>query len=101
MFKTIALQIGNSDNKLAQKEWAAFVNAIHSAIVLYTNDLKNFDSPIHFSAPSVGWADWQNAAWVFSCKEFNIPELKERISEIREIYKQDTVAWLEGKTEFI
>ena len=96
--KTIALQIGNSDNKLSQRKWASFCNAIHRAITYHTSDV--IDS-IHFSAPSVGWADWQNAAWVFSCPNSEIKALKERITEIRKEYEQDSAAWLEGETIFI
>ncbi len=96
--KTITLQIGNTDNKLSQREWASFCNAVHRAITYHTVDV--IDS-IHFSAPSVGWADWQNAAWVFSCHDSEIDALKERITEIRKDYKQDSAAWTEGNTSFI
>lgn len=98
MLKTICIQIGNTDNKLSQRKWASFCNAVHRAITFHTAEVID---GIHFSAPSVGWADWQNAAWVFSCPKSEINALKDRITEIRKDYEQDSVAWFEGTTEFI
>lgn len=91
---TVTIQIGNTDNKLTQQEWGHFCNQIHSAVLFWDGD-------IHFSAPSVGWADWQNAAWVFTIDEKNAKSLRLNVAEIRGVYKQDSVAWTEGKTEFI
>jgi hypothetical protein len=96
--RTITVQIGNSDNKLSQREWASFCNAVHRTIVYHTHNI--IDS-IHFSAPSVGWADWQNSAWVFECEDVEIEELKDRLFIIRKEYKQDSVAFTLGKTELI
>ena len=96
--KTITVQIGNSDNKLSQREWASFCNAIHRAVVYYTFDIVD---GIHFSAPSVGWADWQNSAWVFECEDLEVEDLKTRLSIIRKEYKQDSIAFTPGKTELI
>jgi len=92
--KTVALQIGNSDNKLTQNEWHSFCNAIHSAVLFW-------DGTIHFSAPSVGWADWQNAAWIFTIDERNADSLRLNVIQIRSVYKQDSAAWTEGETQFI
>jgi len=94
MEKTICLQIGNTDNKLTQQEWAAFVNKIHDAVVRWCNE-------IYFSAPSVGWADWQNAAWIFSCNEANMKYLQADVTDARKEFNQDSVAFLEGVTKFI
>lgn len=91
---TVTIQIGNSDNKLTQNEWAAFCNKVHSLILFW-------DGNIHFSAPSVGWADWQNAAWVIAIDEEQAERLRHYLSEIRAEYKQDSVAWTEGQTQFI
>lgn len=85
MIETICIEIGNTDNKLTQQEWAKFVNEIHSAIVRWCNE-------IHFSAPSVGWADWQNAAWIFICNKNMVKYLRADITEIRKKYNQESVA---------
>jgi len=86
--KTIAVQIGNSDNKLTQSQWKDFCNEIHSVISIWGEQ-------IHFSAPSVGWADWQNAAWIFNCKEKFIDDLKQDIFVIRSKFMQKSIAWTE------
>jgi hypothetical protein len=92
--KTITLLIGNSDNKLTQCQWKDFCNQVHERVDIWSEE-------IHFSAPSVGWADWQNASWVFICKEKFIDDLKIEISEIRKRFLQNSVAWTEGNTEFV
>ena len=92
--KTITIQIGNSDDKLTQKEWSSFV--------LHCRDLINA-SPveIHFFGASTGYATWQNAAWVLSLTEDNVAALKADFTEIRKLYRQDSVAFTEGETQFI
>ena len=92
--KTITIQIGNSDDKLTQTRWKEYCNQIHECIRIWGEE-------IHFSAPSVGWADWQNAAWVFTCKDLHIPDLRLGVSIIRKDFQQDSVAWTEGYTKFV
>jgi flagellin-like hook-associated protein FlgL len=98
--KTIIIQIGNSDNKLTQKEWSEFVDEINNIINLFSDG-------IHFFGGSNTWSPWQNVAWVFVLKEtiwFNVPietTLKNTIHNISVKYKQDSVAWTEGITDFI
>lgn len=92
--KTITIQIGNSDDKLTQKEWAQFVDAVHMSI-------SNRCEEMHFSGGSSNNAIWQNFAWVFTCQEKHIDTLKSRISAVGGTFKQDSVAWTEGETLFI
>ena len=91
---TVSIQIGNSDNKLTQSEWGAFCNEVHALILAH-------EGQIHFSAPSVGWADWQNAAWVFVIDEEQAIYLQRYLSVVRAKYKQDSLAWTQGETIFI
>ena len=56
--KTLVIQIGNSDNKLDQGAWSSFYEEILDMI-------EGMTDIIHFSAPSVGSAPWQNAAFIF------------------------------------
>jgi nitrate/TMAO reductase-like tetraheme cytochrome c subunit len=92
--KTVVIQIGNSDDKLSQREWKDFCNYIHKLVEEYSNQ-------IHFSAPSVGWADWQNCAWVFTMSNKNIRSLKINLEDVRIMFRQDSIAWTEGKTELL
>jgi hypothetical protein len=92
--KTICIQIGNSDNKLTQSEWKDFCNYIHEVVTVW-------GCQIHFSAPSVGWADWQNAAWIVACEDRYVEPLKTDIKKLTKKFRQDSIAWLEGVTEFV
>ena len=92
--KTVTILIGNSDNKLAQDVWKDFCNDVHTSS-------ENWSREIHFSAPSVGWADWQNACWVMLVEDFNVPQLRERMIELRKRYRQNSLAFVVGDTEFI
>lgn len=90
--KTVTICIGNSDDKLTQVEWSNFCKAIRIVLHFYT---------VHFSGVSNGSAAWQNACWVFELPEDKEKELKSKITEIRKHFRQDSVAWTEGNTEFI
>lgn len=92
--KTLVIQIGNSDNKLSQREWKDFCNYIHKSVEEYSNR-------IHFSAPSVGWADWQNAAWIFSIHDKNVSYLLVDLENIRIMFRQDYIALTIGTTEML
>lgn len=91
---TIAIQIGNSDDKLTQKEWAEYVEQCRMLI-------RRFSSVIYFFGASSNWEEWQNAAWIFSCEMHYALILKENLTSICQHYKQDSIAWSECKTEFI
>ena len=97
MSKTITIQIGNSDNKLTQQEWAEYVN-----------DLKKLTQPfnVHFSGGSPIDAPWQNYCTVlvltngqYLCVYQEI--LKGMLAELCDKYRQDSIAVTTGDTEFI
>lgn len=89
---TLIIQIGNSDDKLSQKEWSEYISDV-------ANVLYNW-STIHFFGTSIGTAPWQNACWVV---EPNVTaEIQKRLTVIRKTYKQDSIAFtVATKTEFI
>lgn len=92
--KTITIQIGNTDNKLTQQDWAAFVLMVRTTILKYCINVE-------FCGGPPNWERWQNVAWVINIKEENIPRLKSALSLDRVTFNQDSVAWTEGITEFI
>ena len=92
--KTVTLQIGNSDDKLTQKEWSRFTQEVGSAV-------SQFAAQIHFSGSSGTCAPWQNAAWVFAIEPLNDTELKAVVTYLRAEYRQDSAAWTEGETLFV
>lgn len=92
--KTICVQIGNSDDKLSQLAWSNFVNETSDIIAEHCQN-------VYFSGGSVHYMPWQNAAFVFDCDDKSITVLKEKLTQLRARFKQDSIAWLEGETQFI
>ena len=93
--KTITIQIGNTDDKLTQEEWASFVGTI-SAL------LEDSNASIHFFGAPPNYERWQNAAWVFVAEDWISEQaVKSEVVDIRKLFKQSYLAWTEGVTEFI
>ena len=91
---TVTIQIGNSDDKLTQGEWNKYVRDVQKAIESYSYDQ-------HFFGGSPNWFPWQNVAWCIVVPDSELDYLKQAIRDIREYYKQDSVAFTVGETEFI
>lgn len=92
--KTITIQIGNTDDKLTQVEWSAFVLMMKESILKHC-------IMIHFFGGSTNWERWQNAAWVVTCEPQRIEALKAAVADTRETFRQDSAAWTEGETVFV
>ncbi len=93
---TITIQIGNSDDKLSQAQWAAYIMEVTETIKRYVG------CQTHFFACSAGSETWQNAAWVIECGSAVVREaLRHELAKIRGLYGQTSVAWTEGATQFI
>lgn len=92
--KTVTIQIGNSDDKLTQKEWSEFVKCIGFCVV-------TLGKHTHFFGGSATFQEWQNVCWVFEIEEKKLEALKAKITETRKEYKQDSVAFGIVDTEFI
>jgi hypothetical protein len=92
--KTITIQIGNTDDKLTQALWAQFFERCNDLI-------RTLAHRTHFAGCSVGSAPWQNACWVILIADDLAQVLQKRLTELREQFHQDSVAWTEGETVFI
>ena len=68
MNATVTIQIGNSDDKLTQKQWANFVNEVRSLIVQ--------TGETHFDGGSRNDARWQNFCWVVAVPLDHLEKLK-------------------------
>lgn len=99
MAETITIQIGNSDNKLTQQEWSNFIldvtNMIHLSIIATNNP------SIHFSGGSEASKPWQNYCWVFNANKSTTEKIIASLEQIRQMYRQDSVALTIGETKFI
>lgn len=106
--KTVYISIGNSDDKLTQREWCDFVADVDGDLEYVLNP----HGRVHgrwFSAPDV---QWQNACW---CVEFveshgaagqtvaeQVAIAKARLRKLADVYRQDSIKWDEvGSPEFI
>lgn len=77
----MVVSVGNSDDKLTQKEWNRFVEEMI--------DLLGDVGKVHFFGGSSTFAPWQNVAWIVELREAPIAVMA-KISSIREKYKQDS-----------
>ncbi len=92
---TAVISIGNSDDKLTQAKWSAFVSDVSWIISRYALHP-------HFAGLSVGSSPWQNASWIVGLPEgFDIAQFKFELKRIADKYKQDSIALLVGDTEFV
>lgn len=91
---TIVIQIGNSDDKLTQKEWADFCIDMYQLATRYCIQIHFFGSP---DAKST----WQNACLVADCGSNQFDELKYRLRQLAGKYKQESIALSFGDTQFI
>jgi hypothetical protein len=101
---TVYISIGNSDDKLSQVEWSAFVT---TADRLLSPDAGDSLYPVkarHGNWRSVPDDPWQNACW---CVEVDddadaVRCLKGELESLAQEYGQDSIAWAEvDGTEFI
>lgn len=91
---TAVVQIGNSDNKLTQGEWAHFAEYMRSAV---SENVYR----IHFSGGSDWDAPWQNACFVCEVNDDQIDGLTEAVKNCREQFKQDSAAITWGDTVLV
>jgi len=106
--KTFTVQIGNSDDKLTQKEWSNFVRDLE-------RDFGKLMSEVHFSGSSPSNAMWQNFCMVAvvdevyiraglgweSFREYIDYAIKPTLAVLCQRYKQDSIALTIGETVFI
>lgn len=96
MSLTAYVSIGNSDDKLSQRQWCEFVNTVEEA----------FDEErwrVHgawFSRPD---AAWQNACW---CIELlgntrSYFRLRRELREIAATFNQDSITFAKAEVEFL
>lgn len=90
----VYISIGNSDDKLTQAEWSKYVVEMLTRVVSIGKRHGDW-----YSAP---YTPYQNACW---CVEFSsdadIQEAREVATEIRQKWRQDSIAWAVAETEFI
>lgn len=91
---TVVISIGNSDDKLTQKQWSEFVMTVEKL-------LRRTRSQIHFSGGPSNSAPWQNWCWVVNLDGGNLEMLRLHLKDICSKYKQESIALTVGMTELI
>lgn len=102
---TVYISIGNSDDKLSQKEWAEYYRSVSLT-------LHQAAATVHGQWVSEPAAAWQNACWCVELANHdvttaagqtmpNVEWVRERLANLACDYRQDAIAWAETTTEFI
>lgn len=95
---TVAIMIGNSDNKLTQQKWSEFVDKTRN---LTRASLQNPNLNPYFMGGSPYDSPYQNACFVVGCPKEYLQILRIKLSELANNYNQDAIALLAGTTEFV
>jgi hypothetical protein len=92
---TVYASIGNSDDKLSQREWSEFVREMEHIVGRHASQVYGW----WFSMPD---APWQNAVVAFLLDTHKADQVRAEMSKLRAAYRQDSIAWAEApRTEFI
>jgi hypothetical protein len=86
------VSIGNTDNRLTQKEWSRFVEDVEKA----TSEAGK----LHYFGGASTWAPWQNVAWIVEL-DGNADNLECELERIRKEYNQQSAFLVVGDGRFI
>ena len=88
------IQIGNSDDKLSQREWSDFVG--HLRAVVKANGIET-----HFIGGSPFDTEWQNACFVVAVRETEVELLIRDLRKVRRKFRQDSIALVLGDVRMV
>ncbi len=91
---TVYASIGNSDDKLTQKEWAAF----HE---VFTSLIRRAATQVYGDWLSSTNSEYQNACMGFEVSDEMAGALRAALSELAKEFRQDSIAWAIADTEFL
>lgn len=90
----VYISVGNSDDKLSQVEWSQFVVEMTARVAAVGH--------VHGSWASNPVSAYQNACWCVEYRsEDQVTEAREVAAELRDKYRQNSIAWAVADTEFI
>ena len=91
---TFYTSIGNSDDKLSQREWSAFTVQLVAAI-----RRRGSVHGIWYSSPN---SEYQNACVCFEVDEGPaVEEITVALAQLAETYRQDSIALATAETRFV
>lgn len=88
---TVFVSLGNSDDRLKQRQWADFVSRAEVLVRLHTSVVHG----VWFSAPA---SRWQNACICFEISPDRAAALASDLVNLRQSMRQDSIAWTEAAT---
>ena len=91
---TVYASIGNSDDKLTQREWADYADQ-------FMHLISGAAEQVHgrwYSSPA---SPFQNACVCFEIAPAAVDLLQDALTDLRRRYRQDSIAWATAATEFI
>ena len=92
---TVYVSIGNSDDKLTQQQWAAFVSDFGICMRLHASEIYGE----WYSLPD---APYQNACMAVAVNPQVVDALRDQLTQIRKHFNQDSIAWAQVRgTDFI
>ena len=90
--KTIYVSIGNSDDKLTQREWAEFCIKVE-------REVYRWGGRVYGAWQSAPVSEYQNACWCFDVlNEWAEEQHKKALKNLAREYHQDSIAWAEVTT---
>lgn len=90
----VYVSIGNSDDKLSQVDWSAFVKRVLRLVRMH-------GGVVHGEWYSLPHHRFQNACICFDLIPGSGERIKAKLAEIAAEYRQDSIAWAAAETEFI
>ncbi|RTK96549.1 MAG: hypothetical protein EKK64_03705 [Neisseriaceae bacterium] len=91
---TVIVLIGNSDNKLTQKEWHYYASDVRTIIWI-------FEKETHFIGSTEPFSEYQSGCFVFVIEKEQLEELKNRLTLCKQRHNQNFIAMIVGNTQFI
>lgn len=92
----VYISIGNSDDKLSQREWANFLGSAWQLI----NTEKG--AHVHGEWHSSPTSAYQNACWCVELSDgVTVGRLRAGLRHLAREYRQDSIAWAVASTEFL
>lgn len=91
---TVYVSIGNSDDKLSQKEWNRFWVAFRFRVF-------NYAERVHGDWHSIPFSPYQNACLCIEIPRLAAETLRAELRKLAAEFGQDSIAWAEALTDFL
>jgi len=92
---TVHISIGNSDGKLSHTVWASYWESVDKLLRV---DAVTHVYGVWHSLPA---RQHVNACWAVEIQPEYVEVIKGELRRLARIFGQDSIAWLEGHTEFL